>query len=134
MKKGFEVEGKYKGIYTLFLNEDEIYNVDKIINNTNDVLQIYICINVLDYIKYKNSIDWLLTLGKLITIETKKIYNIETMPLNINIMLNIESENFFKLKDTDQIKFVNSDLDILSISKENMFKTNKNDFLSDIII
>lgn len=130
MKLGIEVEGRFKGLKTLFFNIDEKINLN--IFNNPSFIQIYI-----SKIKTKFQNEKLINdlLNKFfITIETDDLSDIPKYIKNkVSIILNIENENFFNLKETDQIKF-NKNNNVYCISKESMFKSFPEDFLKDEII
>ena len=129
MKIGYEVEGRFKGLKTLFVNCDEFTKIDiaKICHNYM-VQQIYIsdCDNKIDLesdglIAYRS--------GKyVVTIERTKM-NCNS-PAWLNIVLNVSSESFWLLKGTDQVKFENK-LTVFEIPLENMYYTKPSDFDGD---
>ena len=125
MKIGYEVEGKYKGIETFFIQDKEIdlfiTKIEYLNNIYNRCKHLYICdTGQIDYEK----INFLLNYFR-ITIETTTIPvdNEKSIYDNIHFMLRIDDCNIWKLKKTDSIKFHNSDNYVKSICLENMYLT-----------
>lgn len=134
-KLGYEVEGKMKGIYTLFVEVDEI---PRLLNYQNKhLLEKVSHVSVPDYqSKFtKDHLDILMSLDNriVLTLETPKpSVSILEMPSRLNLVLVIEKPEFFDMTITDQIKFVNDAKMVYMVPKESMFLTTPEEFDSDI--
>lgn len=129
MKFGIEVEGRFKGIKTIFMDQNEI------VDNLN--LQLFKLFNANAlYISDLNDELTFKEITKLYKISEKYLVSIETTSKrlckykNFHIILRIDNSDFFKLKNTDQIKFEHCK-SVYTITKENMFKTKPKDFNND---
>jgi hypothetical protein len=133
MKIGYEVEGRLKGVRSLFLDVSEL---DKFyehfvrcncIKTVHEVCQIYVSdhSNTLDLFSIK-----LLNLSKefLLTVEVTELK--VDPPRYINTMLCIDSPSFWFLRSIDQIK-ISKDLRVFSTTVENMSITNPEEFKND---
>lgn len=141
MKIGLEVEGRYKGIMSLFVNADEIIpsfdkdsdirkSLDKLLD-LHSIKQIYISDheNILNLTSKSLLIrefgSYILTVER--TIAPK------VCDSRIKIILTIDSYSFWNLRDTDQIKF-SKDNHVYCIPKEAMIKTHPDDFKGDCTV
>jgi hypothetical protein len=109
-KLGREVEGRMKGIFTLFVEDTK--DIKKLPNLENKYLldQVgHIAIADNDSSITKEDIDTLMAFGDrfIITLETPKI-NLPMcdIPNRLNLVLIVDHPQFFQLKDTDQIKLI----------------------------
>jgi len=133
-KLGFEVEGRLKGVYSLFVEVDEI---KRLLNPENQYLLDQVGqVSVPDYESKitKEDIDILMSLDKriVITLETPRIdLPIQDLPRRLNLVLVVPYPQFFDLSITDQIKFVNENKLVFMIPKESMGVTSPDDFDSD---
>jgi hypothetical protein len=124
-KIGIEVEGRFKGIKTLFIQAEEFDDALRIPRECN---HIYISDN-------ENTLDlsaeewdaW--TERWLITVDVTDVC--ETPRPGLNIMLRIDHPSFWYLKPTDQIKF-EQDKNVWTIPVESMYRTFPEDFEGDI--
>lgn len=130
MKIGVEVEGSYKGLKTLFIEQNELDKVlDKI--KSVDVSQVYISCNMYITGEQFIIIKKLLKTEKLITIDTAYFDFIPKSIINkVNIILLVDDSDFFKLKPTDQIKF-EIGRKVYTAKKETMIKTLPSDYKRD---
>ncbi len=127
MKYGIEVEGKYKGIKSVFLQLSELYNMDLMIL-PKGYNHLYIT-NDTELTEDLNDIINLLLVYYNITFETTVVP--DKLSDEVHIMLDIKSDEIWKLKDTDSIKMYSDKNQVKSISIENMYNTNPEDFLND---
>lgn len=136
MKIGLEVEGRLKGIQTLFVDYGSdlvvAYNVCK----ERHISHLYVRTILLDsnvVLDLANAPNWLY-----ITVECDEI-NFDMSTTNINhVMLFIKNEasinSIWKLRQTDSYKFVRYDNLVFSSSIESMIVTHPSDFLNDVEI
>jgi hypothetical protein len=128
MKVGIEVEGRFKGLKTLFVDYSELYSDD-----VNAVADEYNCqqIYISDLTNYLDLSEDLTYINDkfIITIERTVISN-KVNP-RLNIMLHIENESFWLLKPNDQIKFSREQF-VFATPKDTMFVTLPTDFDQDI--
>ena len=133
-KLGYEVEGRLKGVYSLFVEVDEI---KRLLNPENQHLLDQVGqVSVPDYESKitKEDIDILMSLDKriVITLETPKVkLMMRSLPDRLNLVLVIDHPQFFELMNTDQIKFVNENRLVFMIPKESMIVTSPDEFDSD---
>lgn len=134
MKVGIEVEGKDKGLKTLFLNAHEITSIAEEclldICNKHMIEQIYISdlqnkINLFSEYFYNLSKEYI------ICFEVSFLE--QPPPEHISIMLNLNRPDLFFLKETDQIKF-DKDLFVKAIPIKDMIITTPEDFAKDVEI
>jgi hypothetical protein len=139
MKIGIEVEGRLKGLLSLFINTDELSytNLYNTFNQHKDnIVAIYISDNscAID-LRQRGVILKYLNLGFIITIEAPSFNHIihdKEIYERCHLVLNIDKANdFFTLKDTDSIKFSNSDKSVFMYTKELAYKTKASDFNND---
>jgi hypothetical protein len=139
MKIGMECEGRYKGLPTLFMTAEE-YLAGMQIYTANPSLQA-----MMDYPRHiyvsdhKGKINtenlvgfW--SMSRLITIEvTKCPKNRMEWPRNVTFMLTlpVDKNNFFGLRDMDQVKF-SKQLTVYVADKDTMMKTFPKDFAGDV--
>lgn len=134
---GREVEGRLKGIKTLFIVGDKsITEICNKLKQCGSVSHLYFGagnqsrvrdFNILEYFSKKYYITLEIILEDILCVPVSIYKN-----KNIHIILTIPQFDFIHLlKDTDTIKIQNSDY-VYCISKENMFKTNrKEDYKGD---
>lgn len=133
-KLGYEVEGRLKGVYSLFVEVDEI---ERLMNPENKrLLDMVGQVSVPDYESKitQEEIDILMSLDSriVITLETPKIeLPIHDLPSRLNLVLVVDHPQIFDLTVTDQIKFVNESRLVLMISKESMMVTCPDEFDGD---
>lgn len=133
-KLGFEVEGRLKGVYSLFVEVDEI---KRLLNPGNKYLLDQVGqVAVPDYESKitLDDIDILMSLDNrvVITLETPRIdLPIEDLPGRLNLVLVAQCPQFFDLSNTDQIKFVNEHRQVFMIPKESMVMTSPDEFDGD---
>lgn len=131
-KIGIEVEGRFKGLKTLFIDDTEI---DFVYENFNKLIHQYCFVSI--YIsnlsgKLNNEQQEIInyfSLNIVVLIETKRI-SYSTLNSSINFVLRIMDNNVFKLRDTDQIKF-EKNLNVKMVTVENMSTTLSEDFSND---
>lgn len=157
MKVGTEVEGRFKGIQTLFVSAEEATHYfsgdfEHAMNNLQSILdfsgpnhkplQVYISDhdNELDF--SSSALANLDEVGLLVTIEVTAMDEYrERYPANVSFILScvdtVEpsdyTKSFFHLKDTDQVKF-SQDQFVFCATKESFIKTQPKDFEADIEI
>lgn len=141
MKIGMEVEGRYKGLPTLFMTAEEylagmqIYSANP---DLQDLMDVQRHIYVSDH-KNKININNLMgfwDMSRLITLEVTKVpTNRREWPRNVTFMLVIPHKglNFWHLKDMDQIKFTQQQT-VFTADIDSMPKTFPRDFEGDIKI
>lgn len=154
MKLGNEVEGKLKGLYTLFMDAKEAKEFFQfkslkeravpagIANTIERVKHVYIS-------DHENTIGCLadclyrwLDMGMPVTLEVTDVRFRDKYPANVMFMLNIKDDSsyhftssFSRLADTDQIKFAvpsGVGFQVWCVTKENMTKTYPAAFDNDI--
>jgi len=131
MKLGIEVEGKYKGFSTFFIQDTELPSflsrLPSLLNKHTKTRHLYIT----DTGEIGNYIGSLVYLTDLlnITVETSAVVN---LPKGVHIMLNIPSKEVWGLKETDSIKFHDDKNNVMSIPVESFLKTKPEDFDGDI--
>lgn len=134
MKIGIEVEGRHKGLSSFFIDESELsvflQNKKMLMEKYKKTRQIYICADNVTH----DLLEALVSISDLfyITLEVTNV-NFE-VPKEINIVLNINVPDVWKLKENDSIKFHNSDNYVLATSLESLYITKPEDFLGDEII
>jgi hypothetical protein len=136
MKIGKEVEGRHIGLKTLFCSAKELMDSPPNVKFAAEewhVHQIYISDleNELD-LSDMNVFLGVLALSYIVTVERTEV-PAEYVSEHIDLMLNIDSESFWNLRHTDQVKF-SKDLVVFSASKNNMAVTIPDDFNGDVEI
>jgi hypothetical protein len=126
MKIGIEVEGRYKGIKTLFCSALE-YLMEPL-PDLMRVSHIYISDheNALDITN--ENVFYEIPESHLITVERTEVGK---KPCDrIHVILNVPSDSFWNLRETDQVKF---DLNqtVYAVPLEVMYKTKPEDFAGD---
>lgn len=133
-KLGYEVEGRLKGVYSLFVEVEEI---KRLLNPENKYLLDQVGqVSVPDYEStiLQEDIDILMSLDPriVITLETPFIHlPISDLPSRLNLVLVIQHQQFFDLAITDQIKFVNDSRLVFMNTKESMIVTSPDEFDDD---
>lgn len=133
-KLGYEVEGRLKGVYSLFV---EVNEIPRLLNPENKhLLDMVGQVSVPDYdsLILQEDIDILMSLDPriVITLETPKIeLPIHDLPSRLNLVLVVNHPQIFDLTVTDQIKFVNESRLVLMIPKESMVVTCPDEFDGD---
>lgn len=148
MKLGKEVEGRLKGLRTLFMTADEAINLfaetgplkvkvkskfklnpEKLSEAITDVQAVYISdrANVLtpDHAVFEP----IRSLDVVISVERTEVA--EFWPDDICVLLRVENPSFWYLKETDQVKF-SYDQNVRCVTLENMSVTNPEDFRGDV--
>ena len=134
-KLGYEVEGRLKGVYSLFVEVDEL---SRLLNPENKHLLDKVGqVSVPDYDStiLQKDIDILMSLDPriVITLETPKInLPMHSLPARLNLVLVVKHSQIFELAVTDQIKFVNESRLVLMIPKESMMVTCPDEFDDDV--
>lgn len=130
---GTEVEGRYKGIKTLFVVGDQ--KVSKIQNYLldNNIYHIYFGAGNQSIVNNFDTIRFFIERGYIITYELEE-KDIDKIPndiiKNIHIIITYKSNELIKLKSTDTIK-VEDSKNVYCSSIENMFYTDKNNDYED---
>jgi hypothetical protein len=132
MKLGLEVEGRFKGVQTLFVSEEEFTNqrfeIDCIIKDMVDIKHIYIS-------DRNNRLDLEQPLelrrNLLVSIERTSIPNISIDPTITCVLLRVDTESFWALRPTDQVKF-SKNHNVRTVTVENMSMTIPTDFDNDV--
>ena len=136
MKIGKEVEGRWQGIKTLFIDELELSQfgvfaykniIERRVNYKVDHLYISDHKNLLDLSENNTLLNALRKLMQ-ITIERTKISS--NVNPDLDIFLLIDNESFWMLKYSDQIKF-SKDKTVYAAVKDLMIKTIPSDFEGD---
>lgn len=133
---GLEVEGRFKGIPTLFIRGDQ--SIQQIILNLDDynfIRHLYFGAGHQSKISNFETIRYFLKDNYVITIEVlldelNKIPNWILKNKLVHIIVTIKNNYFSKLKDTDSIK-LDCNKNIYVISKCNMFKTSLEEYKND---
>jgi len=134
-KLGYEVEGRLKGVYSLFVEVDEI---PRLLNPENKHLLDKVGqVSVPDYDSEirQEDIDILMSLDPriVVTLETPKIdLPIHGLPTRLNLVLVVIHPQIFELTVTDQVKFVNESRMVLMTPKESMMVTCPDEFDGDV--
>ena len=131
MKYAFEVEGRYKGLLTIFVTVDEIPKITREVHHHYPFQSIYVSdpegkLQDFTFIDIWNS--------KLIFIETHDFSNIpDAYRDRVKLMYRVNDPNIYKLRLTDQVKFRNPEdnLNVWTISVEELWKTIPKDFDDD---
>ena len=136
MKFGIEVEGKFKGIKTLFTSANELKNLSDVLkhcseNLLKDVEQLYIS-------DHENTLD-LTEMGEVL--KYTKLFNLVTVEVTkctehsdkIHVMLVIDSPSFWNLNSNDHIKF-SRDHYVFATQRKDLEVTIPEDFAGDIEI
>lgn len=141
MKLGLEVEGRFKGLRTLFMSADEARQIlDKAdaieVSPSEKALRALLEVQAVYISDHDNTLsptdavfDLLRESSLVITIEVTKVF--QTWPEDINLMLTVDSSSFWFLRDIDQVKF-SKDQNVYAVTKENMSRTHPNEFYQDI--
>ena len=134
MKIGIEVEGRFKGLKSLFLTAEEYLDMTsheiERRASANNVQQIQIS-------DVTNRLD--LTVLSLQMLADKYLLSIERTKVGpeyrgkIQVILWIDDESYLNLYPTDQIKF-SKNRNVKLIAVENMFDTKPQDFNADVTI
>jgi hypothetical protein len=130
MKIGIEVEGRLHGEKTLFIGANELFQVNIELMQKHCVTQLYVSDNegILDLELY---VLMHFASYVIVTVELTKLP--ARVPDYINIMYNIESADFWRLRNGDQIKF-SKDLNVYAVTKDQMFITYPEEFEGDITL
>lgn len=135
-KLALEVEGRLKGIKSLFLDVNDVVKLNdpknkEILDSVGQV-----AVSDLESKLTINDISILMNLNPriYITLETPEIkIPFEQIPDRLNIVLIIDKYQFFYLMATDQIKFTYND-EVYMIPKECFIKTKPEEFDNDEVI
>lgn len=147
MKVGIEVEGRYRGLDTVFCSDQEFIHAQaKIIDVMAEHNSVHVYISDHNNVVYMRSVvAWLEENGNMVTIERTKmskqdLHILELFP-SIHVMLNIsEAENaddVWNLRPTDQIKFHRSVEgesmpQVMCMPVECLYHTKPSEFLGDL--
>lgn len=134
MKIGKEVEGRHIGLKTIFCSAEEIeHKAANVVKHAEawGVHQIYISDleNILD-ITDMNVTLGTLALNYIVTVERTKVPPMYLSD-SIDIMLNVQNEEIWKMRRRDQVKF-SQDLKVAAVALENMTITLPEDFAGDV--
>lgn len=136
MKYGLEIEGRLRGIRSLILQFPEIsaLGAPAIMKIAQDYKAVHIQIDGFgfDVNEANEAMAYWVSEGYVVSIETDVIPF--TKVDGVNYVLVIKDPNFFNLKPTDQIKFVDSNLNVCMIAVENMHYTHPSEFENDVVI
>ncbi len=133
-KLGVEVEGRLKGVNSLFVEVDEI---KRLLNPENKYLldQVgQVSVPDEESVITQEDIDILMSLDKrlVVTLETPYVdLPLSDLPSRLNLVLVIKVPQFFDLAITDQIKFVSDSRLVYMIPKESMIVTSPDEFDDD---
>lgn len=133
MKIGKEVEGRFIGVDSLFVSAKDIKERREIVLSHMEkfkLTQLYISDHENELLLEELDRD-LWQRSFIITVERTKLFEIP--PTNIHVLLTIDSESFWFLKESDGIKF-SKDLFVRYAHKECMPKTVPSDFSADVEI
>ncbi len=151
MKIGYEVEGRFKGLYSLFMTSDEAVSFFQFkslkqrafpegsADTIEKVRHIYVSDTPTSGSQLSPTDKCLRIwneLGLPVTYETNYIRERNKFPPNVHVMLRVDNtglafESFWELYDTDQIKF-SLDQTVYCVTKENMSVTFPSHFSGDI--
>lgn len=132
MKTGIEIEGRLKGLKSLFVSTKEILELGtaKVIQTAREQGVVHIeipqdvIVNLRNYM-FKDFHE----AGFIVTTETTKI--VDEAPDFLNVVLIVENQDFFKLRGVDQIKFVDAELNVYMATVETMVRTYPHEFDAD---
>lgn len=129
MKVGIEVEGRLKGIRTLFCTAEEfLYGPDiRVAAREENCVQIYIS-DLNNILSLFSSYLTLVAKTYIITVERTKVESVP--PVWINIILTVDSPSFWYLNPNDQVKFTRDQF-VFALTKELMNKSVPSDFELD---
>jgi hypothetical protein len=139
MRFGIEVEGRFKGLRTIFVQarqldgwSDDSFTRNEVIEalSLNNAHQLYIdgVTTLSEDVLF--GLEVFHAMGYVVTIETHELQ--QNFPDWVNVMLHLKDASFFKLKPHDQVKFVNEDRLVYCVTKENMTITTPDQFDGDI--
>jgi hypothetical protein len=151
MKIGYEVEGRFKGLYTLFMNSEHAVTFFEFkslkerafppgsADSIEKVKHVYVSDSADQPFLMNGVEDCFLAwneMGMPVTYETAYVGDRDLFPPNVHIMLRIDGslggfESFWKLRLTDQVKF-SKDQTVFCVAKENMTVTLPHEFMDDI--
>lgn len=128
MKLGYEVEGKYIGIKSIFLDVSEMHRLDTVLND-HRVNQLYISDheNTLDLGKHS-------PLGKYLgeyVVTVERTITSKIVQDRINVMLVVDNPSFWDLRPNDQIKFTRNN-HVYATTVRDMTETDPQEFLGDV--
>lgn len=138
-KLGIEVEGRFCGLFTLFINADEYFNLaevfDRIRANPDVALANIEQIYISDHegrINLQTTNQDLVELcaGHQVTVECKYVPQFNIIE-HLNIMLSIDCNQVWYLRKNDQIKF-SMGQHVMATTVRNMTQTAPADFDGDI--
>ena len=137
MKIGMEVEGRLQGLKTLFVSADEyiglVFGWLKVDRQKWEFEQIYVSdhLNEIDMSLMVDEMNKVFGRPLVITVECTKID--KTPPDGVNVMLVIDSESFWHLREHDQIKFT-KDMTVYATTPSQMVVTHPEAFDGDITL
>lgn len=153
MKLGLEVEGRLKGLPTLFMSADEFLGYSrsglehKLAKERPEVWLEWMQTVAL-YVSDPNCevrwdcgafVEWAASMA-LITLEVRAVEARVRFPPNVTIMLRIDEEgrslgsSFWELYDSDQIKFSDPERGVYCCTKGSMVRTLREEFNEDILV
>jgi hypothetical protein len=143
MKIGIEVEGRLRGIKTIFIDHTETTSLKDLLDTDARLAHIgHIYISDIPSTWDESNLmplGWVFD-GYTITMEvTNSLMDRSVLPSNISLMLNVEGigddgssfyEHIENLLPDDQVKF-NNGLNVLCVSKRHFIQTTPAEFLDD---
>lgn len=135
MKIGIEIEGRLKGLKSLFISTAEIkqhgceYFIE--VAKKNQVVHIEIPMDIIVSVNDPMFYE-LHKAGFLVTTESTQL--VGDIPDYLNFVLIIDNSDFFKIRGIDQIKFVDKELNVYMATVETMVRTYPHEFDADITI
>jgi hypothetical protein len=141
MKLGIEVEGRFKGLKTLFMSAEEAADIfnpkapltlkmsQKAVKALGEVQAVYISDHQNTLRPDNPLFDQFRDTQLIISVEVTKLDQV--WPDDICVLLSVDSSSFWHLKETDQVKF-NYEQTVYCVPLENMSHTYPEDFRGDI--
>lgn len=125
-KIGKEVEGRFRGLWTLFLTTDEVCKLK--LPSCRDVLQDVSQVVVNDEQSQirQDDIDILMTIDKRIVltiVSSRFSIPVGSLPYRINVTYSIKDNTILDLSNTDQVKFVDNSGVTYIVTKETLGTT-----------
>ncbi len=131
-KIGIEVEGRLRGVKTLFCSADELVDRAKIISYaaSKGITHVYVSDrnNTLDYVM----LGWMFS-DCLVTLDVTEVRQ-GVRPTNVTVILTMPHsywESVSRLRPDDQIKFHSEGREVLCASVRNFVPTQPIEFLGD---
>lgn len=133
---GREVEGRFKGIKTLFVRGDQLVEDISSKLENNFVVHIYFGAGNQSKVTKFNVIEKFVKIGFLISLEIdfndyRRIPQTLIKNKNLHLILTFKSDDIFYIKPTDSFK-IEDKKNVFMMSKSCMYKSNKlNDYEGD---